>query len=145
MAVLSAEGLGELHRFVDRHAGRDFTSFEELEGADPEDRALDRIDLGHRAVEERLEAPVELLRRRDHAVEQLAEEAAVHRRPVVGNPFGEELALDLGRVLAGHVPLVERLDRRGAGPPPRPSTPIGWGLFGGGAHASLSAVRGEAG
>ena len=35
MAVLSAEGLGELHRFVDRHAGRDFTSFEELEGADP--------------------------------------------------------------------------------------------------------------
>ena len=116
MAVLAAERLGELHRFVDRDAGRYLESFDELEGADPKDRALHRIDLGYRAVQERLDAPVELLRRRDHPVEQLAEEAAVHRRRLLHEPVGEELALDLGRVLARHVPLVEGLDRRGAPP-----------------------------
>ena len=145
MAVLAAEGLGELHRFVDRDAGRDLEPFDELEGADPKDRALHRIDLGHRAVQERLDAPVELVRRRDHPVEQLAEEAAVHRRRLLREPVGEELALDLGRVLARHVPLVEGLDGRGAGPPPCPPAPFGRRPFGGGVHGPFSAGRGGAG
>ena len=69
-------------------------------------------------VEERLDAPVELLRGVDHPVQEVMEEAAIHRGRIAGESVGQELALDLGRVLAGHVPLVERLDRRGAGPAP---------------------------
>jgi len=106
--VGGAEALGELHALVDDDAVGHVRSMQQLEQADPEHRSLDRVELAKRPVDERLQSRIQRRDRRGNPIDQARE---VFLLGITVALFGGELSVQLGRALAGELPLIERLHR----------------------------------
>ena len=108
VAVDAAEGLGQLDRFVDDDAVRDFRMVLQLIGAQQQHAMLDRRQFGHAAVDQRGDDLAQLDRGGDSAVQQFVEELAVSLVEAVR-------AADVGDDRAGRFivqqPLVQALQR----------------------------------
>src|SRR5512134_3930357 len=100
--------LGELDGLVDHHAVRHLWSVLQLPRREQQDAALDRRERLDLAVEGGLDLALQVLARSDRAGEELVEVLRIGLREV---RVGGEVRADVGRRVAGDLPLVEALQR----------------------------------
>ena len=118
MARLTTEGLGQLHRLVDDHPIGDVGAPKQLPSAQPQDGALHRIHQLQIPVQAGGQFIVQRMVMLHDAMDELPEIVDIY---AVHGVICDELLAYLANLLAGHLPLVDGLNRPAARPAPLPA------------------------